>query len=203
MLLNFQTMVSDLTGLPVAGASLLDEATAAAEAMTMGRRGTGKGPIFLVDEDWLPQTIGVLETRAEPLGISLVVAAITPEIIAAQPDGELFGVLLQYPGASGAVRDLTPLTAAATARGALTAVAADLLAATPLRPPCLCPWAAGTPPTSRSGTSCAASCPAGSSASPWTPTASPPTGWPCRPASSTSAGRRPPATSAPPRSCRP
>src|ERR1700744_110553 len=134
MLLNFQTMVSDLTGLPVAGASLLDEATAAAEAMTMGRRGTGKGPIFLVDEDWLPQTIGVLETRAEPLGISLVVAAITPEVIAAQPDGELFGVLLQYPGASGAVRDLTPLIEAAAGRGALTAVAADLLAPAPLRP---------------------------------------------------------------------
>ena len=135
MLLNFQTMVSDLTGLPVSGASLLDEATAAAEAMTMARRVTGRGHIFLVDEDCLPQTIGVLETRAEPLGISLVVAAITPEIIAAQPDGELFGVLLQYPGASGAVRDLTPLTEAATARGALTAVAADLLALTLLRPP--------------------------------------------------------------------
>jgi glycine dehydrogenase len=135
MLLNFQTMVSDLTGLPVAGASLLDEATAAAEAMTMARRVTGKGHIFLVDEDCLPQTIGVLETRAEPLGISLVVAAITPEVIAAQPDGELFGVLLQYPGASGAVRDLSPLTEAATARGALTAVAADLLALTLLRSP--------------------------------------------------------------------
>src|SRR6201986_902370 len=135
MLLNFQTMVSDLTGLPVSGASLLNEATAAAEAMTMARRVTGKGHIFLVDEDCLPQTIGVLETRAEPLGISLVVAAITPEVTAAQPDGELFGVLLQYPGASGAVRDLSPLTEAATARGALTAVAADLLALTLLRPP--------------------------------------------------------------------
>ncbi|HEX3749335.1 MAG TPA: aminomethyl-transferring glycine dehydrogenase [Streptosporangiaceae bacterium] len=135
MLLNFQTMVSDLTGLPVSGASLLDEATAAAEAMTMARRVTGQGHLFLVDEDCLPQTIEVLETRAEPLGIGLVVAAITPEVIAAQPDGELFGVLLQYPGASGAVRDLTPLIEAATARGALTAVAADLLALTLLRSP--------------------------------------------------------------------
>jgi glycine dehydrogenase len=135
MLLNFQTMVSDLTGLPVAGASLLDEATAAAEAMTLARRAAGKGHIFLVDEDCLPQTIEVLQTRAEPLGIELAVTAITPEAIAAPADGELFGVLLQYPGASGAVRDPAPLTAAAAERGALTAVAADLLALTLLRAP--------------------------------------------------------------------
>jgi glycine dehydrogenase len=135
MLLNFQTMVSDLTGLPVAGASLLDEATAAAEAMTLARRVTGKGRVFLVDEDCLPQTIEVLQTRAEPLGIELAVTAVTPEAIAGPADGELFGVLLQYPGASGAVRDLTPLIEAATARGALTAVAADLLALTLLRSP--------------------------------------------------------------------
>ncbi|HEY4703127.1 MAG TPA: glycine dehydrogenase (aminomethyl-transferring), partial [Streptosporangiaceae bacterium] len=83
MLLNFQTMVSGLTGLPVSGASLLDEATAAAEAMTMARRVTGKGHVFLVDEDCLPQTIEVLATRAEPLGIDLVVTAVTPEAIAA------------------------------------------------------------------------------------------------------------------------
>jgi glycine dehydrogenase len=135
MLLNFQTMVSGLTGLPVSGASLLDEATAAAEAMTMARRVTGQGHVFLVDEDCLPQTIEVLATRAEPLGIDLVVTAVTPDAIAAPADGELFGVLLQYPGASGAVRDLTPLIEAATARGALTAVAADLLALTLLRSP--------------------------------------------------------------------
>ena len=97
-LLNFQTMVSGLTGLPVADASLLDEATAAAEAMTMARRVTGKGHVFLVDDDCLPQTIEVLRTRAEPLGIDLVVTAVTPEAIAAPADGELFGVLLQYPG---------------------------------------------------------------------------------------------------------
>ena len=134
-LLNFQTMVSGLTGLPVSGASLLDEATAAAEAMTMARRVTGRGHVFLVDEDCLPQTIEVLATRAEPLGIELVVTAVTPDAIAAPAEGELFGVLLQYPGASGAVRDLTPLIEAATARGALTAVAADLLALTLLRSP--------------------------------------------------------------------
>jgi glycine dehydrogenase len=135
MLLNFQTMVSDLTGLPVAGASLLDEATAAAEAMTLARRVAGRGHIFLVDEDCFPQTIEVLATRAEPLGIELVVAEVTPETIAAPADGELFGVLLQYPGASGAVRDPAPLITAASDRGALTAIAADLLALTLLRSP--------------------------------------------------------------------
>ncbi len=134
-LLNFQTMVEDLTGLPVAGASMLDEATAAAEAMTMARRVAGRGRIFLADADCLPQTLAVLATRAEPLGIELITAPVTPELIAAQPDGELFGVLLQYPGASGAVRDPQPAIDAARARGAVTAVAADLLALTLLRPP--------------------------------------------------------------------
>ncbi len=134
-LINFQTMVEDLTGLPVAGASMLDEATAAAEAMTMARRVAGKGRIFLADADCLPQTLAVLATRAEPLGIELVVAPVTPELIAAQPDGELFGVLLQYPGASGAVRDLAPAIEAARGSGAVAAVAADLLALTLLRPP--------------------------------------------------------------------
>jgi glycine dehydrogenase len=134
-LINFQTVVEDLTGLPVAGASMLDEATAAAEAMTMARRVAGQGRIFLADADCLPQTLAVLATRAEPLGIELVVASVTPELVAAQPDGELFGVLLQYPGASGAVRDLAPAIEAARGRGAVAAVAADLLALTLLRPP--------------------------------------------------------------------
>jgi len=134
-LLNFQTMISGLTALPVAGASLLDEATAAAEAMTLARRAAGKGHIFLADADCLPQTLAVLRTRAEPLGIELVVTAVSPEAIAAQPDGALFGVLLQYPGASGAVRDPAPAIAAAHQRGALAAVAADLLALTLLTPP--------------------------------------------------------------------
>src|ERR1700691_1379177 len=134
-LINFQTVVEDLTGLPVAGASMLDEATAAAEAMTMARRVVGKGRIFIADADCLPQTLAVLPTRAEPLGIELVVAPVTPDLVAAQPDGELFAVLLQYPGASGAVRDLGPAIEAAHGRGAVAAVAADLLALTLLRPP--------------------------------------------------------------------
>jgi glycine dehydrogenase len=134
-LLNFQTMVADLTGLPVAGASLLDEATAAAEAMTLARRAAGKGSIFLADADCLPQTLAVLATRAEPLGIELVVAPLTPELVAAQPDGELFGVLLAYPAASGEITDPRPVIAAASARGAAVAVAADLLALTLLTPP--------------------------------------------------------------------
>jgi glycine dehydrogenase len=100
-LLNFQTMVSDLTALPVAGASLLDEATAAAEAMTLARRVAGQGRIFLADADCLPQTLAVLATRAQPLGIELRVAPVTADLIEAQPDGELFGVLLQYPGEIG------------------------------------------------------------------------------------------------------
>jgi glycine dehydrogenase len=131
-LLNFQTMIADLTALPWAGASLLDESTAAAEAMTLARRAK-PGRTFLADADCLPQTLAVLHTRAEPLGIHLVVAHVTAEEIAAQPD--LFGVLLQFPGASGAVRDLTPLIEAAHDHGALVAVAADLLALTLLRPP--------------------------------------------------------------------
>ena len=134
-LLTFQTLVEDLTGLPVAGASLLDEATAAAEAMTLARRAARRGRVFLADADCLPQTLAVLATRAEPLGIELVVAAITPEVIAAQPEDELFGVLLQYPGASGEIRDLRPVIDAAHGCGALAAVAADLLALTLLMPP--------------------------------------------------------------------
>jgi glycine dehydrogenase len=134
-LLNFQTMVADLTALPVAGASLLDEATAAAEAMTLARRSARRGRIFLTDADCLPQTLAVLATRAEPLGIELVTGPVTTELIEAQPDGELFGVLLQYPGASGEIRDLRPVIAAAQRRGALVAVAADLLALTLLVPP--------------------------------------------------------------------
>jgi glycine dehydrogenase len=134
-LLTFQTLVEDLTALPVAGASLLDEATAAAEAMTLARRTARRGRIFLADADCLPQTLAVLATRAEPLGIELVVAPVTPEVIAAQPDDELFGILLQYPGASGEIRDLRPVIDAAHDRGALAAVAADLLALTLLMPP--------------------------------------------------------------------
>jgi len=131
-LLNFQTMVSDLTGLPISNSSLLDEASAAAEAMTLTRRAnkTSSGG-FLVDSQCLPQTIAVLRTRAQPLGIDLTVA----DLDAGLPDGDFFGVLLQYPGADGAVRDLPALIDAAHERAALVAVAADLLALTLLRPP--------------------------------------------------------------------
>ena len=131
-LLNFQTMVADLTGLPTANASLLDEPTAAAEAMTLMRRSVRGGPNRLVvDADCLPQTIAVVQTRAEPLGIEVVVA----DLAAGLPDGDLFGVLLQYPGASGRIRDLAPVIEAAHSRGAMAAVAADLLALTLLTSP--------------------------------------------------------------------
>lgn len=132
-LLAFQTMVSDLTGLPVAGASLLDEVTAAAEAMTLLRRANrSTSPRFVVDADTLPQTVDVLRTRAEPLGIELVVADLADGVL---PEGEFFGVLLSYPGASGRVADPSGLIEAAHGRGALVAVAADLLALTLLTPP--------------------------------------------------------------------
>jgi glycine dehydrogenase len=134
-LLAFQTMIEDLTGLPVAGASLLDEATAAAEAMTLARRAAGRGRVFLADADCLPQTLAVLATRAEPLGIELVTGPVTAELIEAQPSGELFGVLFQYPGAGGQISDPRPAITAARARGARTIMAADLLALTLLSPP--------------------------------------------------------------------
>ncbi len=133
-LLNFQTVITDLTGLPVAGASLLDEATAAAEAMTLARRSSKADPdaVFVVDADCFPQTLAVIQTRAEPLGIDVVVRDLLGEGL---PDGSVFGVLLQFPGASGVTRDLRPAIESAHERGALVAVAADLLALTLLRPP--------------------------------------------------------------------
>ncbi len=134
-LLNFQTMIEDMTALPVAGASMLDEASAAAEAMTLAHRAGGHGSVFLADADCLPQTLAVLATRAEPLGIQLVTGHVTAELIAAQQAGELFGVLLQYPDASGEVRDLSPAIGAAHEAGAVAVVAADLLALTVLTPP--------------------------------------------------------------------
>ncbi|SNS39135.1 aminomethyl-transferring glycine dehydrogenase [Actinomadura mexicana] len=132
-LLNFQTMVGDLTGLPVANASMLDEGTAAAEAMALAHRvSRRKDPgTFLVDADTLPQTIEVVRTRAIPLGIEVAISDLSRGL----PDGDFFGVLLQYPGASGAVRDLEPVIAQAHERGAKAVVAADLLALTLLRPP--------------------------------------------------------------------
>ena len=131
-LLNFQTMVCDLAGLPVANASLLDEASAAAEAMTLARRAAkGAGNVFLADADCLPQTLDVLRTRAQPLGIDLRIGPVT----AATSFDDVFGVLLQYPGASGEIRDPTGVIEAAHAAGVTVTVAADILALSLLKPP--------------------------------------------------------------------
>jgi glycine dehydrogenase len=144
-LLNFQTMVTDLTGMEIANASLLDEGTAAAEAMAMLHRLNGKQradaakpgmaergshqnrDVFVVDPDCHPQTVDVVRTRAEPLGIDVVLGD--------EPVDGCFGILLQYPGSSGRLRDLTPVIARAHEGGALVAVAADLLALTLVVPP--------------------------------------------------------------------
>ncbi|MEM7001733.1 MAG: aminomethyl-transferring glycine dehydrogenase [Pseudomonadota bacterium] len=131
-LLNFQTMVTDLTGMDLANASLLDEATAAAEAMTLCRRvAKSKGDVFFVDRDCLPQTIDVVQTRAAPLGLKVVVGDPHADL----KQHQVFGVLLQYPGASGEVRDLTAVIDAAHEQKALAVVAADLLALMLLRSP--------------------------------------------------------------------
>ncbi|MGW5767263.1 aminomethyl-transferring glycine dehydrogenase subunit GcvPA, partial [Streptomyces tendae] len=135
-LLNFQTMVAELTGLPTSGASLLDEGTAAAEAMALSRRmGKNKKGLFLVDADALPQTVAVIRTRAEPTGVEVVVADLSEGIPAEVAEREINGVLIQYPGASGAVRDLKPVIDRAHELGALVTVAADLLALTLLTSP--------------------------------------------------------------------
>ncbi|MGX1031785.1 aminomethyl-transferring glycine dehydrogenase [Streptomyces sp. SAI-097] len=135
-LLNFQTMVAELTGLPTSGASLLDEGTAAAEAMALSRRmGKNKKGLFLVDADTLPQTVAVIQTRAEPTGVEVVVADLSEGIPAEVAEREINGVLLQYPGASGAVRDIKPVIDRAHELGALVTVAADLLALTLLTSP--------------------------------------------------------------------
>ena len=129
-LLNFQTMVADLTGLDIANASLLDEGTAAAEAMTLTRRGSrSKSDVFFASQHCHPQTLEVLRTRAEPMGIELVIGD------EAQGLPECFGVLLQYPQTLGSVQDYRELVEAAHAKGALVAVATDLLALAMLTPP--------------------------------------------------------------------
>jgi len=131
-LLAFQTVIEDLTALPVAGSSLLDEPTAAAEAMALAHRaGKTASQRFVVDADTHPQTLAVLQTRATPIGVELVVA----DLSAGVPDGEFFGVLLSYPGSSGEIRDISGAIDAAHERGALVAVATDLLALTVLTPP--------------------------------------------------------------------
>jgi glycine dehydrogenase len=131
-LLNFQTMVEDLTGLPTANASLLDEATAAAEAMTMAVRAARGSQVIVVDSDVFPQTIGVVQTRARPLGIDVQVRHLPSEGL---PSGDIAGVVLQYPSGSGVVYDPEPWIAAAHERGAQAIVVADLLALTILKPP--------------------------------------------------------------------
>jgi glycine dehydrogenase len=136
-LLNFQTMVADLTGMEVANASLLDEATAAAEAMTLLHRvrtkklGADERGLFLVSDRVLPQTIDVLKTRAEPLDIDLHVGPMDAMTF----DARVFGVLLQYPDEAGSIQDLAPFIARAHDAGVLVAVATDLLALALITPP--------------------------------------------------------------------
>ncbi|KVE35722.1 aminomethyl-transferring glycine dehydrogenase [Burkholderia sp. BDU5] len=130
-LLNFQQMVADLTGLAISNASLLDEATAAAEAMTLLQRvGKPKSNLFYVADDVLPQTLEVIKTRAKPVGIEVKTG---PAADAASADA--FGVLLQYPGANGDVRDYRALADAIHAAGGHVVAAADILALTVLAPP--------------------------------------------------------------------
>ncbi|HEY2863155.1 MAG TPA: aminomethyl-transferring glycine dehydrogenase [Casimicrobiaceae bacterium] len=130
-LVNFQTMVCDLSAMAIANASMLDEATAAAEAMALCRRVSQKqGGTIYVAADVLPQTIDVVRTRAKPLGIKVTVGPAE-----AATGDDCFAVLLQYPGADGDVRDYRALTAELHARGALVIVATDLLALTVLMPP--------------------------------------------------------------------
>ncbi|TNF57633.1 MAG: glycine dehydrogenase (aminomethyl-transferring) [Rhodobacteraceae bacterium] len=130
-LLNFQTMISDLTGLEIANASLLDEATACAEAMTMAQRvAKSKARAFFVDENCHPQNIAVMQTRAAPLGIEVIVGA--PESLEAE---RVFGAIFQYPGTYGHVRDFTDAIAALHAAGAIGVVSADPLALTLLKEP--------------------------------------------------------------------
>ena len=132
-LLNFQTMISDLTGLDVAGASLLDEGTAAAEAMALAKSGKPRGTTMFVADSCHPQTIKVVETRAEPLGINIIVGdwkTFDPSAC----DG-LFAILLQYPDTLGRIEDYQELVEKTHQAGALAIVAADILALTLLRPP--------------------------------------------------------------------
>lgn len=131
-LLNFQQMVMDLTGFDLANASLLDEATAAAEAMIMAKRVSKSAKsVFFVDRDTHPQTVSVLRTRAEPLGIEILVGDPIKDLGSVDP----FAALLSYPGSSGQIPDLGPLITSVHDKGALAIVATDLLALTLLTPP--------------------------------------------------------------------
>ena len=130
-LLNFQTMVTDLTALEIANASLLDEATAAAEAMALCHAAVSGRDTFFVSAMCHPQTIEVVQTRARPLGIRVAVG----DAAIFQPNDKVFGVLLQYPATDGAIMDYEPFIKSAHDAGALAVVAADILALTLLRPP--------------------------------------------------------------------
>ncbi len=132
-MLNFQQMVCDLTAMELANASLLDEATAAAEAMAMLKRinRKNKSTRFLVDQRTLPQTLGVLRTRARHFGYELVVGDPADEF----GNGEFFGMLLEYTGTDGEIADIAPLISAAQDNGTLVAVAADLMSLVLLKPP--------------------------------------------------------------------
>ncbi len=133
VLLNFQQAVVDLTGLEIANASLLDEATAAAEAMALSKRVNkkSKSNVFFVSSECHPQTIAVVQTRARPLGFEVVVGNPAEEL----PDTDAFGVLLQYPGTSGTVEDIEEVIRLAHDRNALVTVATDLLSLVLLKPP--------------------------------------------------------------------
>ena len=134
VLLTFQTMVCDLTGMELANASMLDESTAAAEGMTLAMRANPQaGSVFVVDADTHPQTLAVIATRAEPLGISIVIADDLADFT--EPPEGTFGVLVSHPGSSGELRDLRPITEAAHAAGALVVVVTDLLACCVITPP--------------------------------------------------------------------
>ncbi|HTV48403.1 MAG TPA: aminomethyl-transferring glycine dehydrogenase, partial [Phycisphaerae bacterium] len=131
-LLNFQTMIADLTGLPIANASLLDEATAAAEAISMCHAlSNGTKKKFFIAEDCHPQTIQVVQTRATGLGFSCVVGSLDQF----NPDSDFFCVLVQYPSTDGRIRNLQQISARAHEHGAFVVVAADILALTLLQPP--------------------------------------------------------------------
>ncbi len=135
-LINFQTMVADLTGMEIANASLLDEATAAAEAMTLAKRSAkSKSNTFLVAGDTHPQTLEVLATRAEPLGITVDVVRSTDAFHQKLAAGDYFGVLVQYPASSGWVEEWSKDADTIHAHNALFVVATDLLALTLLKPP--------------------------------------------------------------------
>ncbi len=132
-LLNFQTMITDLTGLDVANASLLDEGTAAAEAMSLALAGKPQGKAIFVSERVHPQTLDVVITRAEPLGIEVIIG--DWQDYAIPTDGSMFAVLVQYPDTRGRIDDFTEFFARAKAAGAVTIVAADILALTVLKAP--------------------------------------------------------------------